>query len=109
MEQISQSKEPKKHVQAHVSDYKKEVVSKLMKLISEYPIIGIVNMENLPAPQLQGMRAQLRNNFVITMTKIRLTKIAFENSKSHKKGLEGLEKFLVGEPALIFTKENPFK
>ena len=109
MEQISQSKEPKKHVQAHVSDYKKEVVSKLMKLISEYPIIGIVNIENLPAPQLQGMRAQLRNNFVITMTKIRLTKIAFENSKSHKKGLEGLEKFLVGEPALIFTKENPFK
>ena len=102
MEQVSK-------IKAHVADYKKEVVKKLVDFIREYPIIGIVNMENLPAPQLQAMRAQLRKDFVITMTKIRLTKIAFEQAKSKKKNLEELEQFLVGEPALIFTKENPFK
>jgi len=97
------------HVQAHVAEYKKEIVSNLVNLIKEYPIIGVVNMENLPAPQLQTMRAQLRGKFFITMTKRRLIKLAFENTKSNKKGIEKLEPHLGGEPALIFTKENPFK
>lgn len=96
-------------MQAHVAEYKKEVVSNLIKLIGQYPIIGIVNMENLPAPQLQGMRAQLRKDFHITMTKRRLIKLAFEQTKSSKKGIEKLEAHLGGMPALIFTKENPFK
>lgn len=96
-------------IQAHVATYKKEIVSKLVGWIKEYPIIAVVNMENLPAPQLQTMRAQLRKGFLITMTKRRLIKIAFEQSKSSKKGIENLEAHLGGMPALIFTKENPFK
>ena len=102
MEQISK-------VEAHVADYKKEIVSNLVNLINEYPIIGVVNMENLPAPQLQAMRAQLRGNFFITMTKRRLIKHAIEQIKSKKKDIEKLEFYLAGMPALIFTKENPFK
>ena len=89
--------------------YKKEIVDALVKMINEYPIIGVVNMENLPAPQLQKMRAQLRGKFFITMTKRRLIKLAFEQTKSNKKGIEQLENNLGGMPALIFTKENPFK
>ena len=96
-------------VQAHVAEYKKEIVNELVKLIKEYPIIGVVNMENLPAPQLQNMRAQLRGKFFLTMTKRRLIKLAFEETKSTKKGVEQLENHLGGMPALIFTKENPFK
>lgn len=96
-------------IQAHVAEYKKEIVSNLTNLISEYPIIGVVNMENLPAPQLQTMRAQLRGKFFITMTKRRLIRLAFEQTKSKKKGIEQLEAHLGGMPALIFTKENPFR
>jgi len=96
-------------VQAHVADYKKEIVSNLVNLINSNPIIGVVNMENLPAPQLQAMRAQLRGKFFITMTKRRLIKLAFEETKSKKKDIEKLESYLGGMPALIFTKENPFK
>ena len=102
MEQISK-------IQAHVAEYKKEIVGNLANLINQYPIIGIVNMENLPAPQLQTMRAQLRGSFFITMTKRRLIKLAFEETKSKKKGIEQLESHLGGMPALIFTKENPFR
>ncbi len=97
------------NVPAHIAEYKKEIVSGLVDMISEYPIIGVVNMQNLPAPQLQSMRAQLRGKFFITMTKRRLIKIAFEHSKQAKKGVEKLEQYLDGEPALIFTKENPFR
>ena len=96
-------------MQAHVAEYKKEIVSDLINLMTNYPIIGVVNMENLPAPQLQKMRAQLRGNFYITMTKRRLMKLAIEQAKSSRKGIEQLENHLGGMPALIFTKENPFK
>ena len=96
-------------IQTHVAGYKKEIVEKLVKLINEYPIIGVVNMENLPAPQLQSMRSQLRGKFFITMTKRRLIKLAIEQTKSGKLGIEKLESQLGGMPALIFTKENPFR
>ena len=96
-------------VQAHVAQYKKDIVSNLAKMMVDYPIIGVVNMENLPAPQLQSMRAQLRGNFHITMTKRRLMKIAIEKAKESREGVEKIEEYLGGMPALIFTKENPFK
>lgn len=96
-------------VQAHVAEYKKEIVGNLARLMNDYPIVAVVNMENLPAPQLQTMRAQLRGNFHITMTKRRLIRLAIEQVKSSKKGIEQLENHLGGMPALIFTKENPFK
>ena len=95
--------------EAHVADYKKEIVAKLARLINENPIIAVVNMENLPAPQLQTMRAQLRGKFLMTMTKRRLIKLAIEDTKAKKNGIESLEAHLGGMPALIFTKENPFK
>ncbi|MBI3035242.1 50S ribosomal protein L10 [Candidatus Woesearchaeota archaeon] len=96
-------------IHAHVAPYKKEIVSNLANLITDNPIIAVVNMENLPAPQLQTMRAQLRGSFYITMTKRRLIKLAIEQTKSEKKGIEKLEAHLAGMPALIFTKENPFR
>ncbi len=94
---------------AHVAEYKKKTVENIVKLVKEYPIVGAVNMENLPAPQLQAMRAQLRGKVVLAMTKRRIMKIALEKVKNDKKGIEQLEEHLQGMPALIFTKESPFK
>ncbi len=105
----TKASESSSHVPAHVAEYKKEIVKELARLMTEYPIIGVVNMENLPAPQLQKLRAQLRGKFVLTMTKRRLIKLAIEQAKAKKKGVEQLEAHLGGMPALIFTKENPFK
>ncbi|MCK4521968.1 MAG: 50S ribosomal protein L10, partial [Nanoarchaeota archaeon] len=97
-------------VQAHVADYKKRIVDTFVKLIKEYPIVGAVNMEGMPTPQLQKMREEIRKkNIVLLMTKRRLLKIAIENAKSDKKGIEEIGKYLNGMPALIFSKENPFK
>ena len=94
---------------AHVSDFKKKVVEDITKLSKEYPIIGVVNMENLPAPQLQSMIKELRGKVNLFMTKKTLMKIALEKIKKDKKGIEELEKYFNGMPALIFTKYNPFK
>lgn len=93
---------------AHISEEKKKIVAEFKKLSQDYPIIAAVNMEGLPTPQLQSMRAQLRSrSIVLKMTKKRILKIALETAG--KKDLEKMVPYLVGHPALLFTKENPFK
>jgi len=93
---------------AHVSDEKKQVVKDFAKLIEEYPIIAAVNMENLPAKQLQKMRANLRDKVVLQMTKRRLLHHALEEADKKKPGVLQLKPYLKGMPALLFTKDNPF-
>jgi len=96
-------------VEAKVSKYKKKIVDDFVKLIKEYPIIAAVNLEMMPAPQLQVMRGKLRGQVIMLMSKRRLMKIAIEQAKAEKKGIEKLEPYLKGMPALLFTKDNPFK
>lgn len=93
---------------AKVAAWKETAISDVVKLMQDYPIIGVINMENLPARQLQVMRKQLRKSVVMYMTKRRLMHFAFEKAKVHKAGIEQLEQYLKGMPALLFTKENPF-
>ena len=93
---------------AHVAQYKKETVEQFVKLINAYPIVGVVNMENLPSPQLQKMRAQLRGKVELCMTKRRLFKLILEKVKPQKTGIEKLLPHMGGMPALLCTKENPF-
>ena len=90
----------------HVSDFKKKVVAEFVKLFKEYPIIGAVDMETLPAKQLQIIKAKLRDRCVILMTKRRLMVKAIEQVKVE--GLDKLIPHLKGMPALLFSKENPF-
>ena len=92
---------------AHVSEAKKQEVKNLSKLIDEYPIVGIVNLENLPAKQLQIMREKLRQNVLIRMSKARLIRLALKDAK--KENVSKLAEYIKGMPALLFTKESPFK
>jgi large subunit ribosomal protein L10 len=89
------------------SDTKKKIVEDLRRLLDESPVIGAVNMENLPAKQLQQMVASLRGKMILKVAKRRLIKIALE--KSSKKNIKDMEQYLKGMPALMFSKENPFK
>ena len=93
---------------AHVAEYKKKEVDELAKLMKEYPIIGILNMENLPAAQLVRMRKKIRESAHMRMSKKNLITRAIDKAKD-KHGLEELKNYLSGMPALLFTKENPFK
>jgi large subunit ribosomal protein L10 len=100
----------RKDYKINVSNAKKKEVSELAKNINDSPMVGIVNLQNLPTQQLNNMRKQLRENSVtIKMNKSRLIKLALNNVKNSKQGIEKLENHLKGMPALLFTKENPFK
>lgn len=94
---------------AHVAESKKKIVNEFCDLVNSYPVIGVVDMENLPTAQLQKMRGQLRGKVVIRMTKRRFMNIVLDKVKDNKKGIEEMKNYLTGMPALLFTKDDPFK
>ncbi len=93
---------------AHIAEYKKKKVQEFIRLMKDYPIIAAVDMENLPTPQLQNMRAQLREKVVLKMTKRRFMNLAFEKAQEFKPGINKMVEHLKGMPALLFTRDNPF-
>jgi len=95
--------------EAHVSEAKKRTVENLKKLIKQHPVFGIINLENLPSPQLQKMRGHLREKLKIFTAKKSLIKIALEDLKNEIKNCDQILSLVHGMPAFIFTKEDPFK
>ena len=90
----------------HVADWKKEKVAELEELTNNNDIIGIVNLADIPAPQLQTMRKTLGDKAILKMSRKNFIKIALANSN---KEVEGLADYLEGQPAMVFTEMNPFK
>lgn len=85
---------------------KKEVVKQIIALGKKYPIIGIVNMEGLPASNLLKMKKQLRGKMELVMCRKTLMQLALKDLKLQN-GEEVINN-LKGMPALMFTEENPF-
>lgn len=93
-----------------VQKWKKQEVEEIKQLLEEYPVIGIVDGTSLPSMQLQKIRFKLKPGFIIRMTKSRLLKIALEQVKTTKPGIEKLGSYLRFKiPLLIFSKEGSFK
>jgi len=87
---------------------KKQVFEKVIALAQKYPIIGVVDLTNLPTPPLQRMREQLRDKVDLYMAKKRVIQKALKQIKE-KPGIEDLNKYLEkAQPALLFTSDNPF-
>ncbi|RAP44653.1 MAG: 50S ribosomal protein L10, partial [Methanosphaera sp. rholeuAM6] len=88
------------------ADWKKEKVAELEELTNNNEIIGIVNLADIPARQLQTMRKSLGDSAILKMSRKNFIKIALENSN---KDVSGLADYLEGQPAMVFTEMNPFK
>src|SRR3989344_552906 len=94
---------------AHVSIKKKEEVVRLTKLVPQYPIIGIADLTGMPSAQLQKLRKSLKDSVLVTMSKRSLIELTFKELKGKVEGIENLKEHIKGMPALLLTKENPFK
>lgn len=96
--------------ETHVADWKFTEVDDIKGLLLEYPVIGIVNMVNIPAKQLQKMRTLLREDVVIKMCRKSLMGHAIDKAAKKEKSLASLNDHIEGEqPAFVFAKMNPFK
>lgn len=91
----------------HVASWKKEEVKNLKSLIKSHQVVGIANLENIPAPQLQKMRRTLKGSATVKMSRKTLMNLALNDSE--KSDIESLGEYMDGQPALIFTDMNPFK
>lgn len=91
----------------HVAEWKKEEVKELKDLIKSHPVVGMADLSDIPAPQLQKMRQSLRGNAKLKMSRKTLMDLALNDSDKSK--VEVLVNHMDGQPALIFTDMNPFK
>lgn len=92
---------------AHVAQWKKEEVKSLQTLIDGHPVVGIANLADIPAPQMQKMRENLRGNAQVKMSRINLMNLALDQSP--KNNIMDLSLHMEGQAALIFTDMNPFR
>lgn len=89
---------------------KKQEVENLKRLISNSPVIGILDLVGLPSSQFQKMRAKLKNSVIIRVAKKRLIRLALKEAEKDKPGITRLEEALKDcIPAMIFTSQDPFR
>src|SRR3989338_7899978 len=92
-----------------IPEAKKKVVDEFAEALASSRVIAVVNMENLPAAQMQTMRKLLRKDMQLKMTKKRLLNLALEKAINQRSDLKKIKDHLIGMPALIFTSQDPFK
>lgn len=93
----------------HVAEWKKQEVTELQGLLKEYPVVGVVDMTGIPAKQMQKIRASLRGEVVIKMSKKSLMQHAIEKAGKEEKSISEIAPHIDGQAAFIFSKMNPFK
>lgn len=94
---------------AHVATWKKDMVSEIVKDIMENPVVAVVDLHGIPAPQIQSMRADIREHAKLKMTKNNLMVLALEEAAKQKPGIEKLKESVHGQCAIMATDMNPFK
>lgn len=94
---------------AHVTQWKKDEVSRLKKLLLDNPVVAVAEVSGIPAPQMQQMRASLRGSVAVVGSKNRLLAIAIQEADKERPGVGALADKLHGQSVILATKQNPFK
>jgi len=88
--------------------YKQREVETLKRLITDYPVIALVDVKGIPANQLRQIRNNLKPDAVLRIAKKTLLSRALREAVKE----ESVEEFIgkmEGQIALIATSYNPFK
>jgi len=83
-------------------------VEEIKKLLQDYKILGVANLQKVRAAQLQEIKKKLKNLAYIRVIKNTLIRRAILQY-ADKPGLEKLEPMLSGANITLFTNVNPFK
>ncbi len=93
-----------------VAPWKQEVVGELLEKLERYPMVGVLDIADLPAAQFQQIRRKLREQAEIVVSKNTLLKLSLEQAAKRKDPkLKELIDHLSGPTALILSHVNPFK
>ena len=94
---------------AHVAEWKYKEVENLTNLLTSKPVVSVVEIGGIPAPQMQHMRKNLRNIADVRSSKNSLISRAFDDAEKKVKGISALRDLVTGQTAIIATDMNPFK
>ncbi len=86
---------------------KVQEVESLKAKLREFPVVAIADFTGVPADLLQNLRRELAGQAEIRVSKRTLIERALK--EAGRPGLEQLVPYLRGQPALIFSRLNPFK
>lgn len=89
------------------SESKDRVIKSLSEDIRSSKSIALVGIERVPGKQFQEIRRALRGKAKIKVVKKTFLTRAFE--EMNIEAIRGMEKYMDGPVAAIFSKENPFK
>lgn len=89
-----------------VPGWKKEKVAELKELLS-YPTVAIIDLQGLPAKQLQFIRRKLKDKIIIKITKKILIKKALQELGQER--FKKLAESLCENPGLLLSKLDPFE
>ena len=94
---------------AHVAEWKYQEVKDLTDLLTNKPVIGVVEIGGIPAPQMQKMRKNLHDSADVRSSKNSLLFRAFDDAEKKVKGISAMKDLVTGQTAIISTDMNPFK
>lgn len=87
-----------------VQDWKKQKVKRIKDELKDAKVVGLVDLEMLPAKQLQQMKKSMQKNLRLVVTKKSILQRALKDEKQERL-LDNLGRM----PALILSSDNPFK
>jgi len=93
----------------HVAKWKVNKVEHLTDMLLDNPVIGIINIEGIPASQLQQIRKSLPGGSEFIVTRNTLLKLALNKASKKKKNIEKLADSLDGQRGVIVANINPFR
>jgi large subunit ribosomal protein L10 len=88
-------------------EQKEEKVEEFTEKIEGHPVVGILDMQNLPSRQLQQMKKEMKEFADIKMSRKTLMQISIEDAE--KQDIDQLEDNDATQPAFIFSNKDPFQ
>lgn len=95
--------------QVTVPEDKKETVEEVAGLLRDHDVIALAGFRGIPAPQLQTMRARLREIATLKVAKNNLIEIAMDEVAEDRPALADLRDHVHDQTVLIASDEDPFK
>ncbi|MGB3944770.1 MAG: 50S ribosomal protein L10 [Methanothrix sp.] len=90
----------------HVPEWKIREVEDLVERIRSSPVVGLVGLTDIPAKQIQDLRAEMRDIATIKMVRNNISRRAIEKCSDDLLPLaDGIE----AQTAFIFTEISPFR
>ncbi len=86
---------------------KERIVEETTKMIESHSIVGILDMQSLPARQLQEIKGELSEFASVRMVRKTLMEIAVD--QADKDGIDEVLDNSALQPALIFSEKSPFQ